>query len=131
MVEEGLGSIRDVRNRYDGRRRSPYDEAECGHHYARAMAAWGAVLALTGFRYSGVEKRMTLAAKPGDHFWSSGYAWGSCSVELAGEEARVNLSVVEGSLPLAHFHLAGFEEQAFPEHQVVTAGNKINFTTNR
>ena len=131
MVEEGLGSIRDVRNRYDGRRRSPFDEAECGHHYARAMAAWGAVLALTGFHYSGVEKAMAFAAKPGDHFWSTGYAWGRCSVELSGEEAQVNLAVIEGALPLARFRLTGFKEQAFPEYQIVTAGNVIEFATKR
>ena len=32
--------VRDIRNRYDGAKRSPFDEAECGHHYARALAAW-------------------------------------------------------------------------------------------
>ena len=32
--------VRDIRNRYDGRKRNPFDEAECGHHYARALAAW-------------------------------------------------------------------------------------------
>ena len=32
--------VRNIRDRYDGRRRNPFDEAECGHHYARALAAW-------------------------------------------------------------------------------------------
>lgn len=32
--------VRDIRARYDGRKRSPFDEAECGHHYVRALAAW-------------------------------------------------------------------------------------------
>ena len=32
--------VRDIRERYDGEKRSPFDEAECGHHYARALAAW-------------------------------------------------------------------------------------------
>ena len=32
--------VRDIRARYDGIRRNPFDEAECGHHYARALAAW-------------------------------------------------------------------------------------------
>ena len=32
--------VRDVRNRYDGAKRNPFDEAECGHHYVRALAAW-------------------------------------------------------------------------------------------
>ena len=32
--------VRDIRSRYDGRKRNPFDEAECGHHYVRALAAW-------------------------------------------------------------------------------------------
>ncbi len=32
--------VRDIRARYDGEKRSPFDEAECGHHYARALASW-------------------------------------------------------------------------------------------
>ena len=32
--------VKDIRDRYDGLKRNPFDEAECGHHYARALAAW-------------------------------------------------------------------------------------------
>ena len=32
--------VRDVRSRYDGKKRNPFDEAECGHHYVRALVAW-------------------------------------------------------------------------------------------
>ena len=32
--------VRDIRDRYDGRKRNPFDEAECGHHYARALDSW-------------------------------------------------------------------------------------------
>ncbi len=32
--------VHDIRSRYDGAKRSPFDEAECGHHYARALASW-------------------------------------------------------------------------------------------
>ncbi|MET1005965.1 MAG: GH116 family glycosyl hydrolase, partial [Propionibacteriaceae bacterium] len=35
--------VADVRDRYDGRRRNPFNEVECGHHYARSMASWGLV----------------------------------------------------------------------------------------
>ena len=58
MTGEGLQSIRDIRARYDGLKRNPFDEAECGHHYARAMASWAAVLALTGFQYSAVTREL-------------------------------------------------------------------------
>ena len=38
--------VRDVRDRYDGRKRNPFDEAECGHHYVRALAAWTVLRAM-------------------------------------------------------------------------------------
>lgn len=38
-----IRTVTDVRNRYDGSRRNPFNEVECGHHYARAMASWGLV----------------------------------------------------------------------------------------
>ncbi len=53
MVEQGVESIRNIRSRYDGEKRNPWDEAECGHHYARAMASWTSVVALSGFHYDG------------------------------------------------------------------------------
>ena len=40
--------VRDIRSRYDGRKRNPFDEAECGHHYVRALAAWSVLTAFGG-----------------------------------------------------------------------------------
>ncbi|MDX9948019.1 MAG: hypothetical protein RBS38_11685 [Bacteroidales bacterium] len=53
-TEMAVKCIFNFRNRYDGGKRSPFNEAECGHHYGRAMASWSAVLAPSGFNYSGV-----------------------------------------------------------------------------
>ncbi|MDT0443494.1 GH116 family glycosyl-hydrolase [Streptomyces johnsoniae] len=33
--------VADVRARYSGRTRNPFDEVECGHHYVRSMASFG------------------------------------------------------------------------------------------
>lgn len=38
--EEAEHVVRDIRSRYDGNKRNPFDEVECGHHYVRALAAW-------------------------------------------------------------------------------------------
>ena len=32
--------VRDIRARFDGEKRNPFDEPECGRHYARALASW-------------------------------------------------------------------------------------------
>ena len=99
QTRAGLTCIANIRARYDGRKRSPFNEAECGHHYARAMASWAAVLALTGFHYSAVEKRMLFAAREGTHFWSTGYAWGQCRIKRRGSGLVAQLSVLHGRLP--------------------------------
>ncbi|MCF7853197.1 MAG: glycoside hydrolase family 116 protein [Candidatus Pacebacteria bacterium] len=99
LVDDGLACIQAIRHRYDGRKRSPFNEAECGHHYARAMASWGAIAALTGFHYSAVTGEMRFAAseKPVTWFWSTGYAWGtlcqngeSIVLRVVGGEVRVD-----------------------------------------
>ncbi len=124
MTTEGLACIRDVRSRYDGLRRSPYDEAECGHHYARAMAVWGAILALTGFRYSAVKRSMAFAHKPGRHFWSTGHAWGTCEITSSGQ---VTLRVGEGSVRLSEFTLAERGSKSFAPEYRLEAGEDLSF----
>ena len=60
QVAEGLEIVRAVRDRYDGRVRNPFNEYECGHWYARAMASYGLLQGLTGARYDAVEKTLYL-----------------------------------------------------------------------
>lgn len=109
MEEEGVECFRQVRARYDGSRRNPFDEAECGHHYARAMAAWAGLLAWSRFHYSAVQKRMRLTARPGEYFWFTGSSWGRCRV---GDE--VELEAIEGFLSLELFELNDGRRKEFP-----------------
>lgn len=127
LVDEGLECIAAIRDRYDGRKRNPFDEAECGHHYARAMASWAAVLALTGFRHSAAKRSMTMAAREGTHFWSTGYAWGTCRQEAAGQGMRVTLSVLGGRLELDRFTLTGLGDQAWEVAVALQEGERIGF----
>ncbi len=118
----GLLCIRDIRARYDGRKRSPFDEAECGHHYARAMASWAAVLALSGFRYSGVEKSMAFAANEGTYFWANGSSWGTCVIKEEGKKHRIELEVLHGRLELSSFRLGDKPEKKFKSPIRLSAG---------
>ena len=82
QTEEALTVIRAIRDRYEGQKRSPFDEAECGHHYARAMAAWGCVLALTGQHYDAHTATLTVRSLSSEEntrtdFWSTGDAYGT------------------------------------------------------
>ena len=98
--------IADIRARYDGERRNPFDEAECGHHYARAMASWGAVIALTGFDYDGRTGVMRFAPRTPEVrriFWSTGNAFGTF------DTVERTLQVREGDLRLTSIELFGEE----------------------
>jgi len=59
-VEEGLEIVRTCRDRYDGRVRNPFNEYECGHWYARAIASYALLQSLSGTRYDAVEKVLYL-----------------------------------------------------------------------
>jgi hypothetical protein len=131
QTAEGLKCIENIRDRYDGRKRSPFDEAECGHHYARAMASWAAVPALTGFHYSGVDKTMAFATKQGNHFWSNGYAWGTCSLQRAGGGMKVRLAVLGGNLKLSCFALSDFGSVSFEKPLTIRTDLEATFIVNQ
>lgn len=62
-VEKGLEIVRVCRKRYDGVRRNPFNEYECGHWYARALSSYALMQALSGVRYDAVDKALLL--RPG------------------------------------------------------------------
>jgi uncharacterized protein (DUF608 family) len=63
MVDEALAVVSGIRKRYDGARRNPFNEYECGSHYARALASYGVFLALTGTSYDGRTRKLSVQPK--------------------------------------------------------------------
>jgi len=100
MVDEGLEVVRSARLRHDGEKRNPFDEPECGHHYARAMSAWSPILAFTGFEYDAPKRRLKVHPKrvprtgPFKGFWSTGTGWG----EFVWTRSSTEVRVIEGCL---------------------------------
>jgi hypothetical protein len=109
LVEEGLTVISAIRARFDGRRRNPWNEPECGHHYARAMASWAAILALSGFHYSAVAHTLALAPRWRPEafrsIWSIPAGWGVVSQTIANQQQMVRWEVLTGELPVEHLRL--------------------------
>ncbi|MBK8506039.1 MAG: hypothetical protein IPL46_29895 [Saprospiraceae bacterium] len=127
MEKEGLQTIENIRNRYDGKKRNPFDEAECGHHYARAMASWGALLAESEFFYSGIENTIQFTSKPGNYFWSNGQAWGSCNIEEGVGGTQVKFSVLSGSIELKQFIIKGVGVKDFSPVKKISESENIEF----
>jgi hypothetical protein len=110
MVREGIECIRNIRARYDGERRNPWDEAECGHHYARAMAAWSGMLALSGFRYNGANSAVTAIPLVNvanfRSFWSNATGWGVFTRTQKAGRTDFGLRVDFGSIRLETCEIA-------------------------
>lgn len=111
MAEQGVECIGNIRARYDGEKRNPWDEAECGHHYARAMASWSSVVALSGFDYDGQQAAVVAVPRiPHDGFrcfWSTATGWGTFSSQSAGADTRFTLEVLAGNLPCHSCEISG------------------------
>jgi non-lysosomal glucosylceramidase len=105
MAPQGIELIGNIRRRYDGERRNPWDEAECGHHYARAMASWAAIPTLAGFHYDAPARKLAVAPliQPDRFscFWSTASGWGEFE-----HAAAFRLRVEEGSLAIRSLTLA-------------------------
>ena len=123
MRVEAVKTITDVRKRYDGLKRSPFNEEECGNHYARAMASWASVVAWSEFDFDAVHGTFSITSRPGDYFWSNGYAWGNAHIEIAADGAiAATISVSSGSLKLSNIKLAGAGDVKLKKAVVLTEG---------
>ena len=104
MVSEGLAIAKAVRDRYDGQRRNPWNEVECGNHYARALSSWSLLTALSGYRYSATDARLAFAPRVNASdfrcFFTTGSGWGTYRQRLAAQEAVASIELTRGTLKL-------------------------------
>lgn len=130
MIDEGLSVVKAVHERYRPEKHNPWNEIECGDHYARALASWGVLLALEDFYYDGPAKSISFMPKVQKEnfkgFFTSAEGWGnieqkrsaggqintitlaygsllltSLSVELAGEAKKISLTVNGKDIPFS------------------------------
>ncbi|MBE3068773.1 MAG: hypothetical protein IMZ66_00910 [Planctomycetes bacterium] len=98
MVPEALAIIRAVHDRYDGTHHNPWNEVECGDHYARAMASWGCLLGAEGYVYDGPAGIIGFAPRltPQDFkaFFTAAEGWGSLVQKRreAGQTNRIEVA---------------------------------------
>ncbi|MBP3961975.1 GH116 family glycosyl-hydrolase [Paenibacillus lignilyticus] len=112
LYEEGLSIVEAIRRRYDGNRRNPWNEIECGSNYARSMASYSLLHAYSGFRYHkgqgllGFEPKVSAGAGTGEvaglsvenyqAFWALDGAWGT--VKLGKDALEINVLYGEFAL---------------------------------
>lgn len=121
MEEEGMNVVRGIRNRYDGEKRNPWNEFECGSNYARSMASYALLLAYSGFKFDMRRNRMgMLPLHPGRYFWSADGGWGVS----AWQENAARMDVRYGALALKEWIVPNAERVS----ELTIDGAKAAFT---
>jgi len=127
MVQEGLAVARAIHDRYHASRRNPWNEVECGDHYARAMASYGVYLAACGYEYHGPKGHLAFAPRlAADDFraaFTTAEGWGSFSQKREDKTQRAAIDLKSGRLRLRTLALA-LADGAKPTKVSVTVGGK-------
>jgi len=104
LVLEGLAVTRAVHDRYAASRRNPWNEVECGDHYARSMASYGVYLAACGFEYHGPHGHLGFAPRltPEDFraAFTAAEGWGVFAQKAGAGEWTARVALKWGRLPL-------------------------------
>ena len=103
---EAEAMVRAIRDRYDGEKRNPWNEIECGSNYARSMASFALLPIASGFSFDMTKKHIGFAprlSEEGKFFFSVENTWGT--VEISRE--RHILTVHGAPLTLASYGVKG------------------------
>ena len=110
MLLEGLAIERAIHDRYHAIRRNPWNEVECGDHYARSMASYGVFLAACGFEYHGPKGHIGFAPRlTPENFkapFTSAEGWGSYEQKAEGTRLKAEVRIKYGKLKVKSVALA-------------------------
>jgi len=102
MVDEALAMCHGIQQRYHPAKHNPFNEVECGDHYARAMASWGVYTSLAGYEYHGPKGHIGFAPKTqAENFraaFTAAEGWGTFSQERDDKVQREQISLRWGTL---------------------------------
>ncbi|MEA3403266.1 MAG: GH116 family glycosyl-hydrolase [Armatimonadota bacterium] len=109
LTKEAMHIIRAAYERHDGRWRSPWNEIECGDHYARPMSSWWMLEAAGGRAWHGPKGLLAFdpRVRPGDFrsFFITGEGWGSFAQQREERSQRDTISLAWGKLALRTLRL--------------------------
>ena len=104
MVQEGLAVTRAIHDRYHPSRRNPWNEVECGDHYARSMASYGVYLAACGYEYHGPKRYLAFAPRLSPENFRAAFTttdgWGTFSQKDDAGRRKAELAIRWGKLAL-------------------------------
>lgn len=125
LYEKGLSIVKSVRDRYDGEKRNPWNEMECGSNYARSMASFALLPIISGLIFDLPKKTLGFNPKiKGDFrsFFSVGTGYGVMNLD----KKSMNVSLLFGKLELCSFIIP----DGFKPKQLLLDGKALDFTFN-
>ena len=129
MVTEALAICRGIHERYHPAKHNPFNEIECGDHYARGMASHGVFLALCGFEYHGPKGHIGFAPRltPEDFraSFSAAEGWGTFSQSQSDGKQTECLDLKWGTLTAKTLSFELPEGTQLKEAKVEQSGRKI------
>ncbi len=127
LVKEGLAVTRAIHDRYHAARRNPWNEVECGDHYARSMAAYGVYLAACGYEHHGPKGHLGFAPRlTPEHFraaFTTAESWGTFAQQFETAKLKAQIALKWGKLRLRTLAL-GLPRNFRPTQVTVTAAGK-------
>ncbi|MBQ4630948.1 MAG: hypothetical protein IJB70_08205 [Clostridia bacterium] len=90
--EDGFKVVKAIRDRFDGEKRNPWNEFECGSNYARSMASYSLVPILSGFEFDMPNGHISFKPYKDGEFsciWSVAGSWGDINVNNS--DIRINV----------------------------------------
>lgn len=147
MAREGFELVKAVRARFDGRRRNPWNEFECGSNYARSLASFALIPSVCGYSCDLYRKILRFDPKTDKEdftgFFCNASGFGlyrqtdkACSIEVLCGEQRLktvcladrrerSVRAVKGGETLET--VKNGEEISFPEEVILKAGETLYF----
>ncbi len=98
MENEGKRLIKAIRDRYDGEKRNPWNEIECGSNYARAMASYSLIPIYSGFTFDLPRHMIGFNPIHKENFrsiFSVGTGWGTFEMNDSGATIKVKGGYLE------------------------------------
>lgn len=130
MVQEGLAITRAIHDRYHAARRNPWNEVECGDHYARSMASYGVFLAACGYEYHGPRGYLAFAPRlTPENFraaFTTAEGWGSFHQRRVGAVQYERIVVKWGRLRLRTLAFMVPDEAKPSKVRILVAGRSVD-----
>ena len=124
QVDRAVTAVRAVRDRYDGAKRNPYNEIECGNNYARAMASFALLPILSGMQYDMSRGHLGFDPLVNQNNFNALFAIGHCWGQYQQTDKECALRLQGGDCTLRSL---GLPSDAVPA-KVLCDDKEIDFT---